>query len=284
MNASEPRFEQIEQRADCDYCNGRLKYVPISPHLDAVFCISLQDLPERTRKAADHFHQVGLCRDVVFYRPLRGDDTPLAVWTSHRAVACRAVGQGFQRVLILEDDATFSRPWPELAPRVAAAIAKLPADWWGLYLGHWPLQGYFVQPTIMRVRSLCTHAYLAGPQLLQWLAATEPMRPDVPVWPGISSSVDGAFANLPGMYAMFPMIATQRFMGMHRPDRHFAPDGKRRGLLEKERYGAFAIYHLMRPAELAVALLSPIHRLVMERRGRTNEPPHGASGSGSASS
>jgi hypothetical protein len=279
MNASEPRFEPIEMRTDCDYCNGRLATFPLAPHIDAAFCISLQDTPERTRKAADHFHQVGLCRDVVFYRPVRGDDTPLAVWTSHRAVACRAVAQGLRRVLILEDDATLRRPWPTLAPRVAAAIAELPADWWGLYLGHWPLQGYFVRPGIMRVRSVCAHAYLAGPQLLQWLAATEPMRPDVPVWPGISSSVDGAFANLPGMYAMFPMIATQRFMGEHRPDRHFTPDGKRRGLLEKERYGAFAIYHLMRPAELAVALLSPIHRAIMKRRSRTNGPPRGAGGS-----
>jgi hypothetical protein len=278
MNNSQPRFEPIEMRADCDYCNGRLEGAPRSSPIDAVFCISLQDAPERTRKAADHFHQVGLCRDVVFYRPVRGDDTPRAVWTSHRAVACQAVAQRFQRVLILEDDATFSRPWPALAPRVAAAIAELPADWWGLYLGHWPLQGYFVRPTIMRVRSVCAHAYLAGPQLLQWLAATEPMRPDVPVWPGISSSVDGAFANLPGMYAMFPMIAAQRFMGEHRPDRHFTPDGKRRGFLEKERYGAFAIYHLMRPAELATALLSPIHRAIMARRNRANGPPRGAGG------
>lgn len=265
MSATASCFEPIERRPDCDYCSGRLTAAALAPHLDAVFCISLKDMPERTRRAADHFHRVGLCRDVVFYRPRRGDNIPRAVWASHRAVASHALAQGFRRVVILEDDATFGRPWPFLARRLVAAMAKLPADWQGLYLGHWPLQGYFVRPTIMRARSACAHAYLAGPRLLQWLAATEPMSPDVPVWPGISSSVDGAFSNLPGMYALFPMIATQRFMGDHRRDRHFTPDGKRRGLLEKERYCAFAIFHLMRPAELVAALLSPLHRWTMQR-------------------
>jgi hypothetical protein len=258
-------FEPIEERADCDYCKGRRAVPPLAPDIDGVFCISVQDLPDRTRGAADHFHNTGLCRDLVFYRPTRGDHVPRAIWASHRAVARHALACGFRRVLILEDDATFTRPWPLLASRLATTIEKLPKDWWGLYLGHWPLQGYFVHPTIMRVRSGCAHAYLAGPKLLQWLAETEPMQPDVPVWPGISSSIDGALSNLPGMYAMFPMIATQRFMGDHRVDPRFTPDGKRRKLIDRERYRPFVIFHCMRPAEYIAALLSPIHWLTMKR-------------------
>jgi hypothetical protein len=41
----------------------------------------------RTAKAAAQFHVLGLCRDVLFYRPVRGCDTDRAIWDSHRAVA-----------------------------------------------------------------------------------------------------------------------------------------------------------------------------------------------------
>jgi hypothetical protein len=269
LTFSKAHFERIEKRADCRYCSGELPAASLLPVVDAVICISTKELPDRTRKAADHFHQIGLCRDLVFYRPPReterGSNLPRVIWASHRNVARYALSRGFRRIIILEDDATFSRPWAVSARRLTRTITKLPDDWWGLYLGHFPLQGYFVRPNIMRVRSGCSHAYLAGPQLLQWLAETIPMDPNVPVWPGISSSIDGALANLPGMYALFPMMATQRFMGDHRVDPSFTPDGKRRSLTDKERYRPFVLFHCMRIAEIAVALLSPVHWLTMRR-------------------
>ncbi len=273
-------FEPMEPRESCDYCSGRRPSVVLAPYIDAVICISTQGLPERTRKAADHFHEIGLCRDVVFCRPPReverGGNLARVIWGSHRDVAKYALSQGFQRVIILEDDATFSQPWPRLARRLVAAMARLPDDWWGLYLGHFPLQGYFVRRDLMRVRSGCSHAYVAGPQLLQWLAETTPMDPSVPVWPGISSSIDGAFSNLPGMYALFPMMATQQFMGDHRVDPHVLPDGKRRSLLDKERYRPFVLFRCMRPAEIVTALLSPIHWLRMKHRQPRCKARHGA--------
>ena len=65
-------FEPIRTRFDCGYCSGRSEPSTLMPYIDAVICISTQDNPDRTRQAAEHFHQIGLCRDVVFYRPKRG--------------------------------------------------------------------------------------------------------------------------------------------------------------------------------------------------------------------
>jgi|SRR6266576_2117848 hypothetical protein len=45
-----------------------------------------------------------LCREVLFYRPVRGRDAQRAIWDSHRAVAQDALAKGFARILVLEDD------------------------------------------------------------------------------------------------------------------------------------------------------------------------------------
>jgi len=117
----------------------------------------------------------------------------------------------------------------------------------------------------MRVRSGCAHSYLAGLSLLSWLAVHEPMDPAVPVCRIVGSSVDAAFADLPGMYALFPMVATQRFMGLHRMNINpwFTPEGKHRKWADKARYRELLHYHGMPPAEWIAALLSPIHWLTM---------------------
>ena len=107
--------------------------------------------------------------------------------------------------LILEDDVYFRRPWSKLAPRIHRAVAQLPADWRVLYIGHVPLQAYFARPGIMRVRSFTTHAYLASPRMLAWLVENGPSSPDVVPLRFAGYGIDAAMANLPGMYAMFPM-------------------------------------------------------------------------------
>ena len=104
----------------------------------------------------------------------------------------------------------FRASWARLVPRIGRALAALPADWHGLYLGHIPLQAYFVAANLMRVRSGCAHAYVASARLIKWLADKAPTDPEVVPWRAIGLSIDGAFANLPGMYALFPMAARQR--------------------------------------------------------------------------
>jgi GR25 family glycosyltransferase involved in LPS biosynthesis len=256
----EPFFEPVPRHADCDYCAGRRDPAPLEPIAHAAYCISLQEQPERTATASALFHRLGLCRHVTFYRPRRGANTTRAVWASHRAVAERALAAGQARTLMLEDDVWMSRPWVETAPRIARALSRLPDDWWGFYLGHFPLKGYFVAPQVMRVRSACTHAYVANRPLLDWLVTTVPGDPVAPVWERAGTGVDAAFAMLGEMYALFPMVARQRRTGGRRIDPVRAAAGRRRPLLDPARYRESLIFHGLRPAELLAAALSPYHR------------------------
>jgi hypothetical protein len=65
-------FEALARDEWCDYCAGRRRVAALAPGLTAIYCISLQEQPHRTAKAAAQFHALGLCRDVLFYRPVRG--------------------------------------------------------------------------------------------------------------------------------------------------------------------------------------------------------------------
>ena len=270
-------FEPLPREEWCDYCAGRRHVATLAPNLTAIYCISLQEQPHRTAKAATQFHALGLCRDVLFYRPVRGCDTDRAIWDSHRAVAADAVAKGFARILVLEDDVLFTRPRETLVRRITAALCALPPTWWGLYLGHVPIQAYFLRPNLLRVRSGCTHAYIANAPLLAWLASTAPMSPQAPMWHWIGRSIDAAMSSLPEMYAVFPMIAVQRYLGESGSDTRFHDQRQQGIFLDVGRWRYFFIYGPgTRFAEAVAVLFSPVHRLTLEwARRRVKHPPHG---------
>jgi hypothetical protein len=246
-------------------CTGRRLVTRLPKALDAIYCISLQEQPHRTRQAIAHFHRIGLCRHVTFYRPTRGKNADYAIWASHQAVACHALSNGQRHALVLEDDVFFRRPWCKLAPRIAQAIPYLPPSWWCFYLGHVPIQGFFVRSNIMRVRSACTHAYIAGPCLLTWLAETEPLSAEVAIWPLIGHSIDGAMANLPSMYALFPMAVRQRFLGDYRLNTHIDACGRPRSWRDGDRWRYNFIFRGALVVEAFAALISPFHWFTLER-------------------
>ena len=260
-----PYFAALPREETCDYCAGGRGALPLAPDLDAVYCISLQEQPHRTAEAATQFHALGLCREVLFYRPVRGRDADRAIWDSHRAVAQDAVAKGFARILVLEDDVLFTRPRETIARRIAAAVRALPSTWWGLYLGHVPIQAYFLRPNLLRARSGCTHAYIANAPLIAWLAATPPKSPHAPMWHWIGQSIDAAMSSLPEMYAMFPMIAVQRYLGEPGAGAHFDERGHRGMLLDVARWRFFFIYGAgTRFAEAMAVLFSPVHWITLE--------------------
>jgi hypothetical protein len=224
--------------------------------------------PARTARAAGHFHAIGLCRQVIFYRPHRARNTNLGVWTSHRAVAQAALARGQRRVLILEDDVEFRRPIADLAPRVARALAAVPPDWWGLYLGHFPFQAYFVAPGLLRTRSVLAHAYIANAPLLEWLASTKPSTAEVPMWRRIGVSVDSAMSTLPSMYAVVPMMALQEFLGDFRIESKTSGDGRRRKWSDIDRWRNLGIFRGALAAQVLAIICSPFHALTLERNLR----------------
>jgi hypothetical protein len=245
---------------------------------DAVYCISLMDQFERAAAARQRLRVQGLNGGLTFYRPPRGRHFPRAVWTSHRAVACHALDEGYDRILILEDDVHFRVDRTTMLRRLTRSMARLPTGWWGYYLGHLPLQMYFKGIDLLHVRSACAHAYVANTPLLQWLAANEPMDPEIPVSPTVGASIDAAFATLPHMYALFPMIALQRFAGDYRIDPKRDPAGRRRSLFDTARYRPLVLFHGLQLAEAGGVLFSPFHWLTLEffRRHSGRELSEGA--------
>ena len=258
----EPVFHPCPPDPSCAYCNGRISAAEALDwsFLDGVYCISLKSREDRATTVAAEFHKVGLCRQVLFYRPLRYPGRGyVGSWESHRAVAGHARARGCKTTLILEDDVQFVR---RLSPRsvrtIGRAIGRLPADWMIFFLGHWPLWAYFVRPNVLRTSSGCAHAYIASPRLLCWLHEHPWGTPGIEKRRLIGKALDSAYARLPATYALFPMIATQ---SVSRSD-NFAvirkKNTKLKHLVTHSRYREWLLSKFMRPGEAVVVLLSPL--------------------------
>ena len=270
MNLESALFHPCPSQPGCPYCAERATTPPESgfdwSFLDRVYCISLQSRDDRATTVARELHRVGLCRHVLFYRPVKHPTSPTrGVWESHRVVAQYARAHAQKTILILEDDVQFS---PSLRPKkvdaVRKALRKLPPQWLGFYLGHWPLKAYFVNKRTFRTSSFCTHAYIASHRLIEWLCA-HPYSNSIARSAIGGKGIDAVFAALPEMYAFFPMIATQSTS----PSDHIRPSAVRDNLRDyiiHSRLRDHLLVHLMRPSELMVAALSPVFRLWATRK------------------
>jgi hypothetical protein len=101
--------------------------------------------------------------------------------------------------------------------------------------------------------------------LLAWLASTPPKSPDAPMWHWIGQSIDAAMSSLPEMYAMFPMIAVQRYLGESGADPPFDDQRQQDTFLDVGRWRYFFIYGAgARFAEAVAVLFSPVHWVTLE--------------------
>jgi GR25 family glycosyltransferase involved in LPS biosynthesis len=250
-----PAFHACPPKPGCPHCDGRSRQ-PVAfdwAWLDAVYCISLKSRSDRTDQAAEELHRVGLCPHVRFYRPDKHPRSPKrGIWRSHRYVAAHALAAGCERALILEDDVLFRRRFtPNTARRIADAVARLPQGWRGFYLGHWPLAAHFAGWRILRSASLCTHAYIANRSLLEWLAQTSFSKTGIPRSRIGGTGIDSAMAVLPGMFAYYPMVATQRAS----PHDHIRADRPR---ALKAHLRDQLLTRGMRASEAVAVMLAPI--------------------------
>jgi glycosyl transferase, family 25 len=265
--APAPLFHPCPLDSGCRYCMA--EDVHARPgfdwsFLDGVYCISLQSRDDRTASAAAQFHRLGLCRRMIFYRPLKHPTRPvMGIWESHRAVAAHALDHAQGTVLILEDDVLFG---PRIRPRTVRAIAGclrgLPADWMIFYLGHMARWAYFVQPRVLRVSATAAHAYVASPRLLEWLRDHPFGTPGIAQVRIAGNGIDSAYARLPGAYAFFPLVATQSgSLSDYRVGRSRTPGRKLRHLFSRSRYRELIISKVLRPNQYLVVALSPISLL-----------------------
>jgi glycosyl transferase, family 25 len=260
--SDEPVFHPCPPDPSCPYCNGRIDPAQALDwsFLDGVYCISLKSREDRAMAVAAQFHTVGLCRQLLFYRPLRYPGRGyIGSWESHRAVAEHARTRGCNTTLIFEDDVQFVRRLSTRSVRaIGRAIERLPPDWMIFFLGHWPLWAYFVRPNVLRTSSGCAHAYIVSPRLLRWLHEHPWGTPGIEKRRLIGKALDSAYAKLPATYALFPMIATQ---SVSRSD-NFAVSRKKntklKHLVTHSRHREWLLSKLMRPGEAIVVLLSPL--------------------------
>jgi hypothetical protein len=264
-------FHDCPPDPGCVFCGTSTATPAPDPWLfvDAAYCISLQERDDRTRSAIAELHRVGLCRKTRFYRPRRHDGQPwVGIWHSHRDVAREALAEGHGNVLVLEDDVRFSRlAGPKRIRAVERAFRRLPADWWIFYLGHWPLRARLVRRDTISTTSACTHAYVAGLPLLQWLDASDPAKIDLDHrWARVvGRGLDAAFAQLPGAYACFPMLAVQNTSPSdHIRARNRGRIRQLRHVVTRTRMREYLMSKLMRPNELFVVARSSA-RIVLER-------------------
>jgi len=257
-----PVFHTCPPDPSCPYCNGSIAPAQALDwsFLNGVYCISLKSREDRALTVAAQFHKVGLCRQLLFYRPLRYPGRGyIGSWESHRAVAEHARERGCETTLIFEDDVQFVRRMtPRSVRAIGRAIERLPPDWMIFFLGHWPLWAYFVRPNVLRTSSGCAHAYIVSPRLLRWLHEHPWGTPGIKKRRLIGKALDSAYAMLPGTYALFPMIATQ---SVSRSD-NFAVSHKKntklKHLVTHSRYREWFLSIFMRPGEALVVMLSPL--------------------------
>jgi hypothetical protein len=233
--------------------------------LDGIYCISLQSRDDRAASAAAQFHRLGLCRRVVFYRPLKHPTkTVTGIWESHRAVAVHALAHEQSTVLILEDDVLFGkRLRPRTIRAIAGALRGLPPDWMIFYLGHMARWAYFVRPRVLRVSSTTAHAYIASPRLLQWLRDHPFGTPGTARVRIVGNGIDSAYARLAGAYAFFPLVATQSgSLSDYRIGR--SERSKRRKLrhvFSRSRHRELIISKVLRPNQYLIVAVSPVFLL-----------------------
>jgi GR25 family glycosyltransferase involved in LPS biosynthesis len=263
--SEQPVFHPCPADPDCPYCNGPAPHTGDTPDwsfLDGAYCISLKSREDRAGNVAREFHRLGLCQHVTFYRPVKHPVKGIiGSWESHRAVATDALERGYAKTLIMEDDVLFSKRLRAATVRsIAHAIDRLPPDWMIFFLGHWPVSAFLIRHNVLRTSSACAHAYIVSPRLLQWLCERPWGTPGIKNFRLVGKALDSAYAELPGTYALFPMVATQ---SVSRSDNfnfqtNKKPMRKLKHLVTHSPHREWLLSNLMRPNEMIIVALSPL--------------------------
>lgn len=111
----------------------------INQYFDKVFCINLDRRPDKWAESLEEFNRIGLTVERVSGvdgQTLRPTGTitagEMGCSLSHSGILKNMVANGWNRILVLEDDAVFI---PNLVEYFAANVSKIPEEWDMLYFG-----------------------------------------------------------------------------------------------------------------------------------------------------
>ncbi|OHV09521.1 hypothetical protein [Kushneria phosphatilytica] len=166
--------------------------------IDGVLCISLQERSDRRALIQQEF--AGFDHEIEFVKVRRDEQNPVrGCYLSHQRCAALALERGWQRVLILEDDATFLPPTPRQIQRLNRflRVRRPEICYLGGMLGRmWRIPW----PGVVRARLKGTQAYILSSRGCRRLLGHE--------WYG--KAIDGHYCRHFRAYATYPMISMQQ--------------------------------------------------------------------------
>ena len=131
----------------------------LNSFFDRVVLINLERRSDRLEKFSEQAKAVGLTFDrfIAIDAHTSQMTGAQACAASHREVVTQAKADGVGRLLIFEDDASFSSNFTHECQEV---LSKTPNDWQMLYLGSWPHSIIPINDRIARTDgTICTHAF-----------------------------------------------------------------------------------------------------------------------------
>lgn len=214
----------------CTTCRTKKSLYDWSLLFEKAYCICLVDRDDRLHESMRQFHDVGLCSNMIYYRPQKDTSTHVArpgargCWESHRQIFIRARRAGYTKICVFEDDVVFEKKRIDSSTikRIQMFITQQKKQWEIFFLGHFPL---FTVPTVTmrihRVFSAWMHAYIIrlDSKFVDWVVQTpyDALLKDRQLGPlaNILSGgkdppcMDMYAAYFAKSYAIFPQIAFQ---------------------------------------------------------------------------
>ncbi|MBU2711375.1 glycosyltransferase family 25 protein [Zooshikella harenae] len=166
--------------------------------VDKAYCISLKERTDRQEIAKQNLSVLG--NPVEFWLVEKDKENPeRGCYNSHRDIACHALAQGYQRILIFEDDIVFHKqPSSRQLKRINKFLCSNQGDifYLGVLLGRlWLTQSL----SIARCRAFGSHSYILQRKGLEKLVSQK----------YCSKPVDQFYKQNFDCFLAFPMLTSQ---------------------------------------------------------------------------
>jgi GR25 family glycosyltransferase involved in LPS biosynthesis len=170
---------------------------------DRIYCISLNNRPDRYETAQAQFHSVGLSGLVeVTLVDKHPTNSELGIFESHMACLRAGLAAGAERILIFEDDILFSRFSPERLRR-AVQFMDSNNDWQLFFFGCFVNSSRKTpfRSVVKVCYRCCAHGYVVSRQFARKLVETP--------WQNIPYDDLLRSLSRDGVYAVYPAFAFQ---------------------------------------------------------------------------
>lgn len=163
---------------------------------DKIYCINLDENPERWEQAKIEFQNIGIGDRVERFPGIKHERGVIGCLISHINCVQQAHHLGHERIFVFEDDVKFLNNDMDTLQSSIDSLQKIP-DWDLFYLGGRLMKrAEFITPNLIESKLLAAHAY--GVNLKSIEKFQEPYSP-----------VDVFYSYNMNSYAIYPLMAVQ---------------------------------------------------------------------------